>query len=63
MLTLLASSDAGQALTERAQAFDDVKNYDLKGAGKGSTHSTAGWLSAYWDSNHVTLIGPTSTTR
>ena len=62
LLTLLARGDAGQALTAMAQAFDDVKNYYLNGAGKGSTNSTAGWLSAYWDSNHVTLIGPTSTT-
>ena len=61
LLTLLSGSDAGQALADMAQAFDDVKNYYLTGAGRRTTNSTAGWLSAYWDSNHVTLIGPATT--
>jgi hypothetical protein len=60
VLALVRGGDAGQALAQMIAAFGNVKDYYLHGAGKGAINSTGGWLSAFWNSNHITLLGATS---
>ena len=56
---LLLGGTTGDARLKMFEAFGNAVDFYLNGTGRGTANSAIGWLAAYWDQQHLVLLGYT----
>jgi hypothetical protein len=57
ILGMLEGMTTGAATQTMGEAFTEVVDFYLSGAGQGTTNSAFGYLTAFWDRQHLLLLG------